>query len=63
MESVQRELMSVLLGKIQSLGLISKTTYLNAEDGLYSGKGLPELLGPVRQEKEAGGDGYTQGAR
>ena len=44
MESAQRELMSVLLGRVLSLGLISKSTYSKAEDLLYSGVDLPEFF-------------------
>lgn len=55
MESAQRELMSVLLGRILSLGLISKTTYSKAEDLVHSVIDLPELFGyPVCLTKEAG---------
>ena len=55
MESVQRALMSVLLGRIFSLGLISKTTYSKAEDLVHSVIDLPELFGyPVCLTKEAG---------
>lgn len=54
MESAQRELMSVLLGRIFSLGLISKTTYSKAEDLVHSVIDLPELFGyPVCLTEEA----------
>ena len=55
MESAQRELLSVLLGNIFSRGLISKTTYLKAEDLVHSVIDLPELFQyPVCLTKEAG---------
>lgn len=53
MESAQRELMSVLLGEVFSRGLISKTTYLKAEDLVYSAIDFPELFQhPVCLTKE-----------
>lgn len=55
MESAQRELMSVLLGRVFTLGLISKTTYSKAEDLVHSSIDLPELFGyPVCLAREAG---------
>ena len=45
MESAQRELMDVLLGRILSLGLISKTTHSKAVDLVHSVTDLPELFG------------------
>lgn len=54
MESAQRELLSVLLGRVLSLGLISKTTYQNAADSVHSVIDLPELLRyPVCRAREA----------
>ena len=54
MESAQREMMSVLLGRIFSLGLISETTYSRAEDLVHSVMDMPELFGyPVCPTKEA----------
>lgn len=44
MESAQRELLSVLLGHVFSLGLISKSTYSHAEDLVHSVIDLPELF-------------------
>lgn len=44
MESAQRELLSVLLENIFSRGLISRSTYLKAEDMVYSAADLPELF-------------------
>ena len=56
MESVQRELLSILLGDIFSRGLISKTTYLKAEDLAHSAADLPEFFRyPVCLTKEADG--------
>ncbi len=53
MESTQQELISVLLEHILSLGLISKNTYLRAEDLVYSGIDFPQLLRyPVCLQKE-----------
>ena len=55
MESAQRELLSVLLRNIFSRGLISKTTYLKAEDLVHSAIDFPELFQyPVCLTKEAG---------
>ena len=55
MESAQRELLSVLLGAVFCRGLISKTTYLQAEDLLHSAIDFPKLFQyPVCLTKEAG---------
>lgn len=55
MESAQRELLSVLLGDIFSRGLISKSTYLKAEDLVHSMTDLPGLFQyPVCSTEEAG---------
>ena len=55
MESAQRELLSVLLGEVFSRGLISKATYLKAEDLVHSAMDLPEFFRyPARLAKEAG---------
>ena len=55
MESAQRELLSVLLDRVRSLGLISKSTYSQAEDLMHSVMNLPELFRyPVCLTKEAG---------
>ena len=54
MESAQRELLSVLLGRVFSLGLKSKSTYSHAEDLVHSVMDFPELLRyPVCLTKEA----------
>ena len=56
MESAQRELMSVLLRRVFSLGLISETAYSRAEDLVHSVRDLPELFAyPVCLTKEASG--------
>ena len=61
MESAQRELLSVLLGDVFSRGLISKTTYLKAEDLVHSVTDFPELFRyPVRLTREACSDEHTQ---
>lgn len=44
MESAQRELMNVLLERVFSLGLISKSTYSKAIDLVHSVIDLPELF-------------------
>ena len=44
MESAQKELVGVLLEQVFSLGLISKTTYLKAEDLVHSVINLPEFF-------------------
>lgn len=61
MDSAQRELMSVLLGRVFSLGLISKTTYSKAEDLVHSVMDLPELFKyPVCLTKEENRHECTQ---
>lgn len=61
MESAQREIISVLLKYIFSLGLISSSTYRSAEDLVHSVIDLPELLRyPVCLTKEAGHDECAQ---
>lgn len=44
MEYAQRELLTVLLGRVQSRGLISKATYQNAVDSIHSATNLPVLF-------------------
>ena len=44
MESTQREVVSVLLEHVFSLGLISQFTYSKAEDLVYSVMDFPELF-------------------
>ena len=54
MESAQRELVSVLLEHIRSLGLISHSTYSVAVDLVHSVIDFPELFQyPVCLTKEA----------
>ena len=61
MESAQKELVGVLLEQVFSLGLISKTTYLKAEDLVHSVIDFPELFRyPVCLTKEVGGYERTQ---
>lgn len=53
MESAQREMVSVLLARLQEVGLISKTTYSKAVDLVHSSIDLPKLfLYPVCLTKE-----------
>lgn len=57
MESAQRNIVSVLIDKAFSEGIISKTTYLSAKDLVYSVMDFPALLQyPVCLTKEAGTD-------
>ena len=64
MESAQRELLCVLLGDIFSRGLISKTTYLKAEDLVHSVIDFPELFQySVCLTKEAGNYERTQNTK
>lgn len=44
MESAQKDLLSVLLEHVYSLGLISKVTYLQAADLVHSATDLPEFF-------------------
>ena len=61
MESAQRELLSVLLRSVFSRGLISKTTYLKAEDLIHSVTDFPTLFQySVCLTKEASGYERTQ---
>lgn len=54
MESVQRELVGVLLDHIRSLGLISNFTYSRAMDLVHSVIDFPEFFQyPVYLTKEA----------
>ncbi len=56
MERAQRELLSVLLGHIRSLGLISDPTYGRAVELVHSVTDLPEFFRcPVCLAKEADG--------
>lgn len=61
MESTQREVVSVLLEHVLSLGLISQFTYSKAEDLVHSVMDFPKLLRyPVCLTKEAGTHEYSQ---
>ncbi len=61
MESAQRELLSVLLGRIHSLGLISDFAYSKAMDLVHSVADFPELFQyPVCLTKEANGHECAQ---
>ena len=44
MEIAQRELLSVLLKEVCTLGLISKTTYLGAADLVHSSIDFPNFF-------------------
>ena len=56
MESAQRELVSLLLEHIRSLGLISNSTYSGAVDLVHSVIDFPEFFQyPVCLTKEASG--------
>lgn len=53
MESTQRDLVSVLLNRLQEAGLISKTTYFKAVNLVHSSIDLPMLFQyPVCLTKE-----------
>ncbi len=61
MESAQRELLSVLLDHIRSLGLISNSTYSGAVDLVHSVIDFPDFFQyPVRLTKEASEHEHTQ---
>ena len=61
MESAQRELVSVLLDHIHSLGLISDFTYSGAVDLVHSVIDFPEFFWyPVCLTKEASGHECAQ---
>ena len=61
MESAQRALMSVLLGRVRARGLISQATYSKAADLVYSAAELPDLFrDPVCLTEEAGVHACTQ---
>lgn len=61
MENTQREVVSILLQHIFSLGLISQSVYLKAEDLVHSGIDFPELLPvPACLTEEASVHEYSQ---
>ncbi len=62
MESAQRELVSVLLAHIRSLGLISNSTYSGAVDLVHSVIDFPDFFRyPVCLTKEANGYEHPTG--
>ncbi len=62
MESAQKELVSVLLDHIRSLGLISNSTYDRAVDLVHSVIDFPEFFQyPVCLTKEANKHEHTTG--
>jgi hypothetical protein len=61
LESAQRELVSLLLEHIRSLGLISNSTYSGAVDLVHSVIDFPEFFQyPVYLTKEASGHERAQ---
>lgn len=60
MESAQRDMLAVLLGRVWERGLISEVTYKSARNSLASSIDFPSLFGyPVCLTKEAIGDGNS----
>ena len=61
MESAQRELFSVLLGRLREEGLLSQFTYSEAINLVHSVMDIPELLWyPVCLTKEASALEHSQ---
>ena len=61
LESIQRDILIVLLGRVFELGLISEATYKSARNSLASLPDLPEILWcPVCLTKEEMPDGSAQ---
>lgn len=61
MESAQKDMLDVLLGRVFELGLISESTYKAARSSLAAKSDIPELLCyPVCTPKEENADGDTQ---
>ena len=61
MESVQKELVSVLLDHVRSLGIISNSTYSEAVDLVHSVIDFPEVFQyPVCMTKEVNECEHTQ---
>lgn len=54
MKNTQQEVVSVLLRRIFTLGLISQFTYSKAEDLVHSGMDFPELFRYPMGEAEEG---------
>lgn len=64
MESAQRDMLTVLLGRVFELGLISEATYKSARNTVNSSVDLPELLCySVCLTKEENTDGSTKDTR
>jgi hypothetical protein len=60
LESVQKDILTVLLGRVFALGLISESTYKSARNSLASSIDLPEILWyPVCPT----GEGETNGGK
>lgn len=55
MDSVQQELLSVLLKGVYAKGLLSKAAYLNAEDLIHSTTAFPDFFrqpaGPENEQE------------
>jgi hypothetical protein len=61
LESTQKDILTVLLGRVFELGLISEATYKSARNSLASSIDLPEMLWyPVCLTKEGKPNGSTQ---
>jgi hypothetical protein len=61
LEHTQKDILTVLLGRVFTLGLISEATYQSARNSLASSIDLPELLWyPVCLTKEEDRNGGTQ---
>ena len=61
MESVQKELVSVLLDHVRSLGIISNSTYSEAVDLVHSVIDFPEVFQyPLCMTKEVNEHEHTQ---
>lgn len=64
MESAQREIMAVLLGRLRDEGLIADRTYLKAVDLVHSSVDFPDFFRyNVCSEKEAIALEHTENAR
>lgn len=61
MESAQRELLSVLLGRLREEGLLSRSTYSGAVDLVHSVMDISELMRyPVCLTEEGNAHEYSQ---
>ena len=64
MENAQREVVSVLLRHVHSLGLVSKTTYSRAEDLADTVTDIPDCFRhPACRTGEASGRERAQGPK